>query len=174
MIGNTCKIKGCKNILKKTDGCICQMHKSRFYRHGNYDISPKWTMLKKGQPCLTPLGYLRIFINGKRVLQHRYIMEQYLGRKLTKKERVHHINKIKTDNRIENLELFANQSKHIRKNHNKKPLIDWTKYNIPKHNIKDNCLVIDCNLKAKTRSLCKKHYLSYWRNYLKLQKLNHA
>lgn len=74
-------------------------------------------MLKKGQPCLTKLGYLRIFVNGKRVLQHQYIMEQFLGRKLTKDERVHHINGIRTDNRIENLELMSNQSEHLKKYH---------------------------------------------------------
>jgi len=48
------------------------------------------------------------------VFEHRLIMEQYLGRYLTKEERLHHINGITTDNRIENLILFSNNSEHFK------------------------------------------------------------
>ena|SRR3990167_5710975 len=40
--------------------------------------------------------------------QHILIMEKYLGRSLYPHEVIHHINEIKTDNRLENLRLMAN------------------------------------------------------------------
>lgn len=44
---------------------------------------------------------------GKWVLQHRIIMEKVLGRKLTRAEKVRHINGDRKDNRIENLEVYT-------------------------------------------------------------------
>jgi hypothetical protein len=41
------------------------------------------------------------------ILEHRYVMQEHLGRPLTDKETVHHINGDRADNQIENLELHV-------------------------------------------------------------------
>lgn len=55
-------------------------------------------------------AYKVIVVNGKRVKEHRWIVEKHIGRKLKKDEFVHHINGNSHDNRIENLMIVDNRS----------------------------------------------------------------
>ncbi len=61
-------------------------------------------------------------VKGRKIDEHRFIMEQHLGRKLQSNEYVHHKNDDKYDNSIENLEIMT-PVEHGRYHHLKYPLV---------------------------------------------------
>lgn len=69
-------------------------------------------------------GYIEVLIGDKYYKEHRLVMEESIGRKLLTTEIIHHINGIKDDNRIENLEITTYQ-KHS-SNHSK----NWKRNNM--------------------------------------------
>lgn len=70
---------------------------------------PMWTY--SGKPFLTQGGYLAVWIPKlkRRMFIHRVVIENSLGRVLTQSEVVHHKNGIRTDNRLENLEVLSKE-----------------------------------------------------------------
>lgn len=70
------------------------------YRHKDGYI----LVLVPGHPFKDRHGYM---------LEHRLVVETSLGRYLSKDEHIHHINGVKDDNRIENLQVMSN-SEHLK------------------------------------------------------------
>ena len=92
-----------------------KLRKSTLSRKWKGKNNPNW----KGGIVKTSNGYMWEYcphhpFADKRgyVLQHRLIMEKYIKRFLLSIEVVHHLNEVRDDNRIENLQLLFGLGEH--------------------------------------------------------------
>ena len=104
-----------RKYVRDYDACACGARKRVVAKQcrpcwrrpgGRGPESARWTgggdgyvrCYRPTHPSATKHGY---------IAEHRLVMEGRLGRRLTADENVHHINGVRNDNRIENLELWS-------------------------------------------------------------------
>lgn len=104
--GAACRINGCLNAVAAHS--VCGTHYARLRRWGDPEARyvPKGHTTKKGYRLVYAPDHPMAGRNGH-VLEHRLVMAEHLGRPLRKDEEVHHRHGVRSDNRIENLELWV-------------------------------------------------------------------
>jgi len=104
-VRGTCSIGGC-NGAHKARG-YCKTHYNRVLQ--GRDVDAPVVRRRRTEPWsyVTQDGYLYGSVDGRWIGQHRHVMEQHLGRRLRRYEEVHHLNGDRSDNRLENLELWS-------------------------------------------------------------------
>jgi hypothetical protein len=95
-----CTVEGCDG--KSARGGLCKTHDARKRRTGT-TADPKPPKLR----YIHKSGYVLRLVDGKAIPEHRLVMAQHIGRPLLKSENVHHVNGVRDDNRLENLELWT-------------------------------------------------------------------
>lgn len=105
-----CAVACCDRVAR-TRGW-CDGHYQRARKYGTAGDLPVMAKAPRGSGgrWVDHHGYVIITAGGRggrRISEHRLVMERALGRELETRESVHHRNGIRTDNRIENLELWS-------------------------------------------------------------------
>jgi hypothetical protein len=98
-----CSVSGCTR--KHQAHGLCATHRTRQMKGTPLDAPPHER--DDGATRHTTHGYVDEKRAGRWHRQHRLVMEDHIGRPLRKDEEVHHLNGVRDDNRLANLELWS-------------------------------------------------------------------
>lgn len=105
-----CKVEGCEAFARYPSSGFCHPHHIMFSRYGRTER----IRAKAGEPRKDSVGYVVLVENGRFVYEHIRVAEIMNGGPLPKGAVVHHKNRIKSDNRQENLQIMESQAAHMR------------------------------------------------------------
>ena len=110
----------------------------------------RWAYVK-GTKYVRSDGYVEIKTGARSwKLEHRYVVERKIGRRLRSNEHVHHKNGVKTDNRLRNLAVLSN-TEHQR-------LHDWPMFR--SRRVKRICDQCGAKYEVKTSHAAGSRYCS--------------
>lgn len=111
-----CAVEGCGKKQEKRG--YCDKHYRRIQRKGTLELErqPSGSHYKTGE------GYFMQRHNGKARLVHVLIAEKALGKPLPEGAEVHHVNRIRDDNRNENLVICPDRAYHMLLHYRQKAL----------------------------------------------------
>ncbi len=93
------------SIKLRKRGELTKGEKNYFWNGGKYQGNDGYIhKYTPDHPYCDNIGYVK---------EHRLVIEKHLKRYLTKKEVVHHKNRIRNDNKLKNLLLFSDNKEHM-------------------------------------------------------------